>query len=227
MSKKTAKQKIRSYSEVFKADYKENKAMELQGFSGDYSYLDKLYKYCRSNRCDKGYDSIIQCLIKQNNKYENENQLMNNINYIALWKTNRIIEFENPEKIITLINIFKKNGGDENAVNLLDELLKRNNKGIDLPMASTILHFFRSEYPIIDRRAHRALYKNYSNLPFKISEPTEIANRSKIKKYFHYVERCKEVVEAINNEYISMNNVDQFLYQIDKMTGEPLKDYKI
>lgn len=239
MSNKTKEKNTntqKTYEEVFK-----------NSFNNDFQKLDELYNYCRSNKfpnskseSKRGYHKIVEELVKTDKCDLNEGELalMQKINYIALWKTNRIIEFYNAGNIIEGLEEIKKEEQFSNkAVELMRELLNDKNKGIDLPMASTILHFYYpNKYPIIDRRAHRALGALIPSKSLKIIKDKNDRISNKINIYYDYVKRCEEFLrdpkelgekECKNKDHIKLNNIDKFLYQIDKETDQPLDKYKI
>ena len=79
--------------------------------------------------------------------------------------------------------------------------------GIDLPMASTILRFRNPEvFPIIDKRAYRAIYnKKY---PLYFTTP----RTKKITIYFNYIDKLMEVCEMYKLDF---KTVDRLFYQFD------------
>ena len=83
-----------------------------------------------------------------------------------------------------------------------------NTKGVDLPMASTILRFRNPRvFQIIDRHAYRAVYgKNY---PIYIGSP----NDRKIEKYFDYID---ELITLCEQRELDFQSIDRLLYIFDK-----------
>lgn len=96
------------------------------------------------------------------------------INSIVLWKMNRRPQVS--EKLIEAIYMLKsiktpiEAAENELTGQVVTELLC--SKGMQLPMASTVLHFYYPEvYPIIDQRAYRELYgEEYPKNLFKIEK---------------------------------------------------------
>ena len=84
----------------------------------------------------------------------------NKINEIVLWKVNRYAKLN--EDVLSLINNIQETDReiDENLTkNVLRKLLHKNSKGVQLPMASTILRFKNKYiYQIIDQRLYRSIY---------------------------------------------------------------------
>ena len=131
---------------------------------------------------------------------------------IILWKVNRFVDFDHGT--IANINELKhlQPGEHRKAESVLDELLAMN--GIDLPMASTILRFRNPQvFPIIDRRAYRAIYNTKYPLYFTTPRPKKIA------KYFEYTDRLVEICHARNLEF---STVDRLLYQFDVVNNGKL-----
>jgi len=100
------------------------------------------------------------------------------INEIVLWKVNRYAKIK-PDTL-KMINQIKKNDKELNedlTKLILTDLLSTDNKGVQLPMASTILRFRKPNvYQILDQRVFRFLFKdktlkiNYSNSKGKLKE---------------------------------------------------------
>ena len=227
----------------------------------DISYSDiyEKYEYCKSHRVDSkqspsekaSYFEIIRNFVINGNSYSDEFDmgLMQILNWIALWETNRIIEVKkDSETLKNLLSELQKAGKDLNDSteriirNVLEELLDKSHKGIDLPMASTIMCFYNPELcPIIDRRADRAIFDKYEELRehfnFKITDPDKKTvkmlkgkkgSERKIEYYIYYVNRCHKFVE--DNKEAKMMTIDKFLYQIDRGPNKkdnPLGNYEI
>ncbi len=136
----------------------------------------------------------------------------NIINEIVLWKINRRINLSS--ETIEYINSVTRNVktiedalNSNDVKNLLDEMLKQ--KGIRLPMASTILHFYNPNvFPIIDQRSYRELFNKKLNL----NANSEI--------YLLYLQRCKNICERYK---IPIKLIDIVLYQLDKNKGNKNK----
>ena len=84
----------------------------------------------------------------------------NKINEIVLWKVNRYVKLGS--EVISLINHVGKTDTKidiDLTKNILEILLAKETKGVQLPMASTILRFRnRNIYQIIDQRVYRSIY---------------------------------------------------------------------
>jgi hypothetical protein len=109
------------------------------------------------------------------------------INEIVLWKVNRYAELN--LETLDKLNCIKKSDKelDKKLTRaILSDLLKT--KGIQLPMASTILRFKNPKfYQILDQRVYRILYGENLNLSYnkKSDEQIEI--------YLNYLERLRIV----------------------------------
>ncbi|HEX8575954.1 MAG TPA: hypothetical protein VF677_06630 [Flavobacterium sp.] len=138
------------------------------------------------------------------------------LNEIILWKVNRYAKFDT--ETINLLN--ELNPNDENlnislTTKILLKLLEKNQKGIRLAMASTILRFKNPEiYQIIDQRVYRFIYGK----ELKYSE-TNI--NLQIIIYLNYLEKLKEVCEKYQ---IKFKDSDRILYKMDKDYN---KDFKL
>lgn len=99
---------------------------------------------------------------------------------------------------------------DEKTAQVIEKLLQT--KGMQLPMASTVLHFYYPEvFPIIDQRAYRELYAmDYPKTMTKIPMLTEL--------YRKYVKDCWEYQQEKCPE-IAFSQIDKVLYQLDKEKG--------
>ena len=86
------------------------------------------------------------------------------INEIVLWKVNRYVLMQ--KDTLELLNKIKKTDNilnEELTILILKKLLDKDQKGIQLAMASTILRFKNpSIYQIIDQRVYRFIYNNGS-----------------------------------------------------------------
>lgn len=137
------------------------------------------------------------------------------INEIVLWKVNRYAKL--PDEAFILLNKININETlltkeQENiARELLSILLERKTKGIQLPMASTILRFKNKNiFQIIDQRVYRVLYgENLSLKPYK-SQQVVI---NEIEMYFKYLRDLKEKCNKLN---IPFSDSDRILYLADK-----------
>ena len=245
----------RNYSEVWKAKLSDN---DTKGFDRNIKNLKNLYTYQRYHKNSDGkdgYDEKIIELIKGNSTpcEELKSNFLNKINWIALWKTNRIIEFnvgkENEiEKSLESLKTLKEDDDTEVIKRKSKEVFKsllNESRGIQLAMASTIMHFYNPDvFPIIDKRAYRALtiiLDNSSNNEIDISNittevetfkkliPIKANTKDRVEKYYDYIKGCKELIKRLNNskQEISMRNIDKFLYQIDALSGCDIKKIPI
>lgn len=167
---------------------------DLNQFLQHYNYQPKLTPYL-----DKQHGKFNKTLI-----YE-----------IVLWKLNRFVNI--PKKIIDelnkLINLKKRQ--HQKGKEVLSKLLEI--KGIDLPMASTILRFKNPNvFQIIDRHTYRVVYGKKYN----ISRNSPI--KHKIKVYFDYL---NELTELCNKKKIEFQTADKLLYSFDKKVNKKYKLY--
>lgn len=140
------------------------------------------------------------------------------INSIVLWKMNRRPQVS--ESVIDAIYMLKtietpiEAGTSELTAKVVTELL--HSKGMQLPMASTVLHFYYPEvYPIIDQRAYRELYgKEYPKHILKVEKLVGI--------YLKYIEDCYRYQQK-NCPEIPFAKIDKILYQLDKEKGFKVK----
>lgn len=136
------------------------------------------------------------------------------INKITLWKVNRYPEITN--ETIALINQISKS---EMVINetltkqVLLGLVKT--KGIQLPLASTILRFKNPAiYQIIDQRVYRVIYGEVLKLSFYKS----VKNFNfQIDLYLKYLKDLHEVTERIG---IPFETADRVLYNADRTHNE-------
>ena len=128
------------------------------------------------------------------------------LNEIVLWKVNRYAEFSHETiKMINSISPSEAKLDVDHTGRVLDCLLATH--GVGLPMASTILRFKDpSTYQIIDRRAYRVLYGE----PYRESS----SGNKLVSIYMKYLHDLRVVA---NNYNIPFEQMDRFLYQLDKM----------
>ena len=236
--------KKRSYGEVWEAEYNDELKKEKNGFGKNIVNLKQLYSYQRYHgQPGIGYDEkIIKSIANKESCEEIDSEFMNIINWIALWKTNRIIEFDKDEidDIQEGLDKLKElESYNDESKELLLKLL--GNKGIRLPMASTIMHFYNpGVFPIFDRRAYRAVNiicgpieneekLDLSKIDKKVEEyekPETIKGNAedRANAYFEYIEKCKILINLLNEagQDIDMKDIDKFLYEIDKLSGSKL-----
>lgn len=130
----------------------------------------------------------------------------NIINEIVLWKVNRFSLFDDETfEILNSINKEQNTLNIDLTRNVLEILLSR--KGVQLPMASTILRFKNPTiYQIIDQRVYRFIYGE--NLPVYFSS---IAKQ--IDLYINYLEKLNSVCFEKN---INFSLSDRIIYELDK-----------
>ncbi len=136
------------------------------------------------------------------------------INKIVLWKMNRTPEVS--DEVIDAIYSLSEIASPEEAAQsertreVVEKLLM--SKGMKLPMASTVLHFyFPNLYPIIDQRAYRELYGiEYPRSIIKVEKLVDI--------YVKYIIDCRNYHQK-KCPQIPFSKVDKLLYQLDKEKG--------
>ena len=162
-------------------------------YNGDLKDFLRYYRY---------QPKLTEYLDEIKNMEFNENM----INEIVLWKVNRHVKIE--ENTLDEINSLNKlsNGQHRKSESILKKIM--NIKGIDLPMASTILRFKNPEvFQIIDKHAYRAIYdKKYPCYPSSNVE-------KKIDIYFNYLDKLIELCKARDLEFYT---IDRLLYIYDK-----------
>lgn len=130
---------------------------------------------------------------------------------IALWKTNRYPTVT--QDVLDDINDLRKNYSEEKAKSLVRKLLDQ--KGFDLPMASTVLRFaVPDKLQIIDQRVYRFITPNENclNIPYNKDKKVEL--------YFDYIERLKSVCKDYD---ILFSKADRILYQLDKIHNKDIR----
>ena len=155
----------------------------------------------------------------QNNltqKLDNYSQPFNQetINEIVLWKVNRYSELS--ENTITLINQIGKNWDLELTRDVIGALIRE--KGIQLPMASTILRFKNpNNYQIIDQRVYRIIY----GIDLKLNQyKSEINIKNQIDLYLNYLKDLRIISTKLN---IPFDQADRILYNTDKRLNNTVK----
>lgn len=128
------------------------------------------------------------------------------INQIVLWKVNRFSAFD--EATLHLLNKIKKSETSIN-IDLTKSILKHllSKKGVQLPMASTILRFKNPNlYQIIDQRVYRFITGK--------SLPTYFSSTEKqIELYIDYLDKLQNVCIEKNIEFTIS---DRIIYELDK-----------
>ena len=97
---------------------------------------------------------------------------------------------------------------------ILISLLSKNQKGVRLAMASTILRFRNPKvYQIIDQRVYRIIYGKELKYP-------ESNIDLQIKIYLDYLDKLKEVCAKYS---IKFEEADRILYKMDKEYNRDMK----
>lgn len=169
---------------------------------------------------DKDFDYQIELTEKLDNNLKSLNQEA--INEIVLWKVNRFAKVdEDTLKMINEINIDSYQLDTIKTKEVLKKLL--NIKGIQLPMASTILRFRnKNMYQIIDQRVYRIIYEGQT-LKLK-THPSEKNINEQIDIYLKYLLDLRNISEKLQ---IPFCNSDRILYNADRRLNKeiPLKNY--
>ena len=134
------------------------------------------------------------------------------LNEIVLWKINRYAPFNST--LINEINTIRswKVLNKEKTREILTSLLKT--KGVQLPMASTILRFRNPNvFQIIDQRAYRVI----EGKPLKLSQIKETSRETTINKqidvYLKYLNKIREKCKKLDVDFCDL---DRVLYIIDR-----------
>ncbi|WP_297511104.1 hypothetical protein [Flavobacterium sp.] len=169
-------------------------------------------------------DKVFNYQIELTKKLDNTNDLFNQdiINEIVLWKVNRFAKVdEDILKLLNSIDIDSNQLDELKTKEVLKKLLMI--KGIQLPMASTILRFRNKNiYQIIDQRVYRIIYED-KTLELK-TYPSEKNINEQIDIYLKYLSDLKEISNKLK---IPFYDIDRILYKADKRINKdiPLKNY--
>jgi hypothetical protein len=144
------------------------------------------------------------------------------INEIVLWKVNRFAEVD--QSTLKLVNNIVSITGEIN-IEKTKEILKKLLliKGIQLPMASTILRFRNNNiYQIIDQRVYRIIYEGQT-LKLK-TYPSKKNINEQIDIYLNYLNDLRKICIKLE---IPFCDSDRILYNADKRINKkiPLKNY--
>lgn len=146
----------------------------------------------------------------------------NIINEIVLWKINRYAIIDNDTlKLLNEIDTKATKIDTEKTRKILKTLIQK--KGIQLPMASTILRFKNKNiYQIIDQRVYRIIYKD-KKLKLK-THPNDKNLNDQIDLYFQYLKDLTDVCEKFK---IPFHKSDRILFMADKRINKdiPLDNY--
>lgn len=139
------------------------------------------------------------------------------LNEIVLWKVNRYAKID--DVTINLINEIDKFATEinfEQTKLILKAMLKV--KGIQLPMASTILRFINKNiYQIIDQRVYRIIYKS-KKLKLKM-HPSDKNLNDQIDLYLEYLRDLRAVCQKLN---IPFDKSDRILFMADKRINKDI-----
>lgn len=143
-----------------------------------------------------------------------EGSLNDIVNEIVLWKVNRRVSFGDDKELLNDIwnlenvKIAEMDSLPDEWAQKTEEIVRRMLvcRGIKIPMASTILHFFHpSTYLIMDQRAYRVI--NKKEMP---SDPSP-------QDYTKYLKDGVAYYKGQNlNPDIPFEMLDRYLYQMDK-----------
>ncbi|MBE2289467.1 MAG: hypothetical protein IAE95_07935 [Chitinophagaceae bacterium] len=130
-----------------------------------------------------------------------------NLLEIILWKVNRFPSVD--EQTLNKLNELRENYSTERAKGVLVAFM--NCKGIDLPVASTILRFTDpNRFQILDQRVFRLIYEEAElKIPFSIQK--------KVDLYFDYLQKLHHTCDTFS---INFETADRVLYQIDKIKNK-------
>lgn len=151
----------------------------------------------------------------------------NFLNEVLLWKVNRYAEF--PSDVIEALNELKHTNDPKLEEKLLKEVLKQllAIKGVQLPMASTILRFTNPErFAIYDQRVGRIINElnTIGSISDLISEEKKIIKiEDTIKFYEKYLIKLRHISSKLG---IPFPYSDRILYLADKKFKGKLKANK-
>lgn len=140
----------------------------------------------------------------------------NIINEIVLWKVNRYAALT-PDTLALLNQVSKSSTFDSELTRkILTQLLKE--KGIQLPMASTLLRFKNPKiYQIIDQRVFRFIYGK----ELELSSSKSAKNiQQTIELYLRYLHDLRELA---SKHHFPFEQADRILYTIDKDRNNHIK----
>lgn len=139
------------------------------------------------------------------------------INEVVLWKVNRYAKpAQNTIDLLNQINPTATAVDHQLTRSVLNALLET--KGIQLPMASSILRFRNPQiYQIIDQRVFRVLYPGKV---LKTSQYNSAKNREEqIEMYIQYLEDLRLACESLEIEF---ELADRVLYMADKRLNKSI-----
>ena len=174
--------------------------MKAMDFAGDLKGLLTRYKYQPA-------------LTERLDRVSSEDFTQRTIDEIVLWKVDRYVAA--PAHLLSELNDLTSlsNGQHRQAEAALSLLLQT--RGVDLPMASTLLRFRNpGVFQIIDRHAYRAVFGE--DYPLHASTP----DSRKITVYFGYLEKLIDLCRAKGLEF---RTIDRLLYVFDKEVNGKLR----
>lgn len=134
------------------------------------------------------------------------------VNEIVLWKVNRYAPLG--QEAIESLNALATLQPNEHrrAEAVLNRLLRE--RGVDLPMASTLLRFRNPKvFQIVDRHAYRAVYGH----DYPLYSQSSV--RAKIDLYFKYLD---DLIALANSRRVDFQMLDRVLYVFDKQINGTL-----
>ena len=137
------------------------------------------------------------------------------VNEIVLWKVNRYAQLsrETLRELNGVVDL--KPGSHKSASKAVSALLRE--RGVDLPMASTLLRFRNPRvFQIIDGHAYRAI----SGADHSAFWGSTI--ESKVELYFRYLDDLIDLARAKNVDFQAL---DRMLYEFDKKKNGTLKSH--
>ena len=131
------------------------------------------------------------------------------LNEIVLWKVNRYSKLDS--SLFDRLNRLDEITNKDELKNLISELIGQ--KGIGLPMASTILRFLNPDrFQIIDQRAFRVIYGRRLITPKPKEEQANL--------YLEYLDKLKQICKENSIPYLK---ADRILYYIDREENKEIK----
>ena len=134
------------------------------------------------------------------------------INEIVLWKVDRYVSLGD-DLVVDVDGVRNLKTGEHRRAESILRLLLRT-RGVDLPMASTILRFRNPHaFQIIDRHAYRAVYGRR----YGLYQTTPIER--KLQVYFDYLDELQKLCKS---RRVAFETIDRLLYIFDKEKNGPL-----
>lgn len=169
---------------------------------------------------DRNFDYQAELTSKLDNITSAFNQEI--INEIVLWKVNRYASIDaDTLKLLNEIDSKTEKIDIGKTKTILKVLIQK--KGIQLPMASTILRFKNKHiYQIIDQRVYRIIYTD-KKLKLK-TYPSDKNIQEQVDLYIQYLNDLKEVCKQFE---IPFDKSDRILFMADRRINKdiPLDNY--